>query len=96
MPPTLEEGTYNEEWVRVLQEMLTERGIPTTADADFGPLTKEAVRDFQGPAGLTVDGICGPKTWAALGVTDGDGSGVVDMPEEVIYGDQSAPDPDQP
>ena len=82
MPPTLEEGTYNDEWVRVLQEMLTERGIPTTADADFGPLTKEAVRDFQGPA--------------ALGVTDGDGSGVVDMPEEVIYGDPSAPDPDQP
>ena len=92
MPPTLQEGDYNQEWVRVLQEMLTERGIPTTPDADYGPLTKEAVRDFQGSHGLTVDGICGPLTWAALGVTDGDGSGVVNMEEEVIYGD---PTPDQ-
>ena len=35
MPPTLQEGDYNQEWVRVLQEMLTERGIPTTPDADI-------------------------------------------------------------
>ena len=90
MPPTLQQGDYNEEWVRTLQEMLTERGIPTTADADYGPLTKEAVRDFQGTNHLKVDGICGPETWAALGVTDGQSEHTFEP--EVIYGD---PTPDQ-
>jgi peptidoglycan hydrolase-like protein with peptidoglycan-binding domain len=88
MPPTLQQGEYNEEWVRVLQEMLTERGIPTTADADYGPLTKEAVRDFQGMNGLKVDGICGPETWGALGVTDGKSEHTFEP--EVIYGDPPA------
>ena len=84
MPPTLQQGDYNEEWVRALQMTLTEKGIPTTADADFGPLTKEAVRDFQGGNGLTVDGICGPQTWAALGVTDGESEHTFEA--EVIEG----------
>lgn len=38
------------------------------ADGIFGPMTEEAVRDFQKSHSLTVDGIVGPKTWAALGV----------------------------
>jgi murein L,D-transpeptidase YcbB/YkuD len=40
-------------------------------DGIFGPVTKTAVEQFQKSAGLTVDGIVGPKTWAALG---GDGA----------------------
>lgn len=38
-------------------------------DGIFGPLTKEAVKEFQKSNGLTVDGIVGAKTWAKLGVT---------------------------
>lgn len=42
-----------------------------TADAIFGTRTKKAVAAFQSSAGLSSDGICGPKTWGALiGVKD--------------------------
>lgn len=35
-------------------------------DGKFGPLTEEAVKEFQTAHGLTADGIVGAKTWAAL------------------------------
>ena len=35
-------------------------------DGDYGAKTKQAVAAFQSASGLTADGICGPKTWAAL------------------------------
>lgn len=36
------------------------------ADGDFGSLTAAALRAFQSNNGLTIDGICGKKTWEAL------------------------------
>ena len=35
-------------------------------DGIFGPRTERAVRQFQVDAGIKVDGIVGPVTWAAL------------------------------
>lgn len=35
-------------------------------DGIYGSKTKQAVAAFQSASGLAADGICGPKTWAAL------------------------------
>jgi len=55
--------------VSALQSMLIERGFPcgsTGVDGKFGNATLNAVKQFQQYSGLKVDGIVGPKTWAAL------------------------------
>jgi peptidoglycan hydrolase-like protein with peptidoglycan-binding domain len=36
------------------------------ADGVMGPLTEAALKSFQKSSGLSVDGICGPKTYAKL------------------------------
>lgn len=36
------------------------------ADGSFGSGTESALRSYQKAKGLSVDGICGPKTWAKL------------------------------
>lgn len=41
-------------------------GITLDCDAEFGPLTKQAVESFQGWKNLEVDGVVGPETYAAL------------------------------
>ena len=48
--------------VRYLQSLLPGCRV----DGAFGPATRAAVVAFQTAAGLTPDGIVGPKTWAAL------------------------------
>ncbi|MCL6549109.1 MAG: peptidoglycan-binding protein, partial [Alicyclobacillus sp.] len=57
------------EIVRVLQQWLADAGFPASGDPDgcFGQGTESAVRAFQQNAGLVVDGVVGPVTWAALG-----------------------------
>ena len=35
-------------------------------DGEVGPMTREAIRQFQNNNGLAVDGKVGPKTWALL------------------------------
>ncbi|MGR9270758.1 peptidoglycan-binding domain-containing protein (plasmid) [Rhizobium leguminosarum] len=58
------------ETVMRLQKALTASGYdPGVIDGDFGPETEKAVLAFQQAEGLTVDGIVGPETAAALGVS---------------------------
>ncbi len=45
-----------------------------TVDGIYGPLTYRGVRFFQSRNGLTVDGIAGPQTLAALGINTTAGS----------------------
>lgn len=50
-----------------LQRLLDEHAAPCDVDGEFGPQTRNALMTFQRHhAGLRVDGICGPATWAAL------------------------------
>ncbi|NMO19078.1 hypothetical protein HPC49_15605 [Pyxidicoccus fallax] len=64
--PTLQQGATGEA-VRELQMLLSRAGYdPGAADGVFGVMTKTAVMNFQRARGLTVDGIVGPVTWAAL------------------------------
>jgi hypothetical protein len=58
--PTIRIGAEGDT-VRWLQ-----RRVGAIVDGDFGPVTRRAVMSFQAAAGLTVDGIVGPKTWPAL------------------------------
>lgn len=63
--PPLRRGDRGEA-VRDLQAALSGAGYPVAVDGAFGPLTQDAVERFQRDAGLSVDGIVGPRTRAAL------------------------------
>jgi GH24 family phage-related lysozyme (muramidase) len=64
--PMLREGSDGQH-VKRLQILLAAKGFsPGPADGDFGPMTEQAVKRFQRTRGLEVDGIVGPRTWAAL------------------------------
>ena len=58
--------------VTAIQKALKERGL-FTADVTgyYGTQTQAAVRKFQKQKGLTVDGIAGPQTLGALGISVG-------------------------
>lgn len=52
--------------VEAVQSQIDSRVDILAMDGDFGPRTDAAVRNFQAPVGLQVDGIVGPNTWNAL------------------------------
>ena len=66
---TLHEGSSGDA-VSDLQEKLKSAGYdPGSVDGHFGPNTERAVVSFQSAAGLTTDGIAGPRTIEALEAT---------------------------
>ncbi|MEB3329612.1 MAG: M15 family metallopeptidase [Candidatus Sericytochromatia bacterium] len=66
--PLVREGLRGEP-VRALQARLRALGFDAgPRDGLFGPRTQAAVRAFQRARGLEVDGVVGPRTWAALGI----------------------------
>lgn len=65
---TLRQGSSGEN-VLYLQQCLNKILVdlmPLAEDGKFGALTKEAVKTVQYRAKITMDGICGPMTWAAI------------------------------
>ena len=66
--PTLRKGSKGE-YVTLAQTKLIQKGYDCGsfgADGQFGAATEKAVRAFQRDHALTVDGVIGQKTWAAL------------------------------
>ena len=66
--PTLRKGASGS-YVVECQEDLLKLGYDLAhygADGKYGNITMREVKKFQKAQGLVVDGICGPKTWAAL------------------------------
>jgi hypothetical protein len=56
-----------------LQVRLAALGFsPGPIDGDFGPMTEQAVLNFQAANGLMVDGVVGLETRRALGLGDGE------------------------
>ncbi len=91
-PSVLREGDRGEP-VKVIQYVLSVvaefyNNIPAVAiDGIYGPATKAAVIAVQRMAGLTQDGVMGPRTWAALyrlyaGITDTVGTYTNIIPEQ--------------
>lgn len=73
---TLKKGSKGDE-VKTLQKLLH-----LVEDGTFGPITEEAVKEFQKEHGLTPDGIVGPKTWSILKSL---GYSYKSVDKEVIY-----------
>ena len=66
--PTLRKGSKGQA-VTEMQTMLNKLGYDLGSygvDGDFGKCTLAAVKAFQKDYELSVDGICGPKTWVKL------------------------------
>ncbi|MEW6497680.1 MAG: peptidoglycan-binding protein [Cyanobacteriota bacterium] len=57
--------------VNVLQESLAAAGFPGRVNGIFDEATQKVVMRFQQAKGLTVDGVVGPQTWAALPAVGG-------------------------
>ncbi|QDC11288.1 TIGR02594 family protein [Oceanicola sp. D3] len=64
--PTLREGARGAFVLDLQDQLRSLRYFAGQRDGVFGPRTGAAVRDFQNEAGLSVDGIVGQRTWAAL------------------------------
>ena len=56
---------YRGEDVRTWQQRMRVRGWRLAVDGDFGPESDRVLRKFQKEKGLLVDGILGPRSWAA-------------------------------
>jgi peptidoglycan hydrolase-like protein with peptidoglycan-binding domain len=64
--PTIAPGATGDAVRRLQRALHRTPDFGIIVDGEFGPKTEQAVKSFQEGAGLTVDGIVGPQTWAAL------------------------------
>ncbi|MGH2943293.1 MAG: peptidoglycan-binding domain-containing protein [Solirubrobacteraceae bacterium] len=71
--PVLKQGSKGLP-VRRLQHRMSAVGFDTGGvDGRFGPKTEQAVRELQEQAGIDVDGIVGPDTWAVVNALEDEG-----------------------
>ena len=65
-PSVLKEGDKNSQVEQVQQKLIKLGYLKGNADGDFGPLTLQAVKQFQAKHDLSVDGIVGPITLSKI------------------------------
>lgn len=63
--PVLKKGAKGES-VRVMQQLLSAKGISCQDDGSFGNATLQSLQGYQEAVGLATDGSCGSKTWHKL------------------------------
>ena len=85
-------GSQGDAVMAVQSQVASRKATPLTIDGIFGQLTHDAVEQFQGVLGLSVDGIAGPITWNyfANGYLPGPAPNWVAL---VLYEDWSHNDP---
>jgi peptidoglycan hydrolase-like protein with peptidoglycan-binding domain len=64
--PTLQLNDSGDAVRRLQRALRRTPDLGVVVDGIFGPVTEQAVEEFQKGANLQVDGIVGPMTWAAL------------------------------
>lgn len=84
--PTLRRGDSGEAVV-YLQTLLCDAGDTIRVDGEFGQNTEASVRAFQQAEGLTVDGVVGAKTWAALEAATGHDTEPKPVPDDPVEPD---------
>ena len=60
---TVRLGSTGEAVKGVQVRMNLRQAAPIAVDGDFGPLTEQAVREFQQSRAIEIDGVVGPITW---------------------------------
>jgi len=78
-------GSRGEEVRRVQQKLIQYGYLKGTADGVFGQDTYDAVVRFQKKNGLKADGVAGPATAAALGISLGGSTEAASASESEIY-----------
>ena len=89
---SLRYGSRGDDVIKVQKRLKPWGYYKGSVDGVFGSGTLAAVKSFQRKNGLTADGIVGPKTAAALGITLGGGSSNTSTSDvyllaRVIYGE---------
>src|ERR1700759_5050739 len=64
--PTIKPGATGTAVLRLQRALRRTAALGVALDGVFGAKTETAVKEFQQASRLTVDGIVGPLTWAAL------------------------------
>jgi peptidoglycan hydrolase-like protein with peptidoglycan-binding domain len=64
--PTISPGATGNAVRRLQRALRRTPDLDLVVDGQFGPKTEDAVKQFQQGAGLVMDGVVGPLTWAAL------------------------------
>ncbi|MBU9762889.1 heme peroxidase [Mycobacterium sp. TNTM28] len=60
---TVRRGSTGEAVKGIQVRMNLRQAAPVAVDGAYGPVTEQAVREFQGSQGIESDGITGPVTW---------------------------------